>query len=383
VGNRTSGALCFAGYIGTIFAANWALATFGLVPVGFGLLAPAGVYFAGLAFTLRDGVQHLLGKGATLLAILLGAGLSAFVSPQFAIASGTAFLFSELADFAVYTPLAKRRWLLAVGASNVVGFVVDSVLFLWLAFGSLQFLAGQLVGKAWMTALAVIVLLLIRRSAAARTAAKGGVMLYLSGVVKPMPRIHPQMGVIITPAHGNRVDLALEGQSWAADNGCYSQGDAFRLGRYIVWLEEKVAPWRASCLFATAPDVVGDHAATWKRSAPILPIIRALGYRAAFVAQNGIDPSALDWEAFDVLFLGGDTPWKLSQGTRHLVADAKAQGKWVHMGRVNSLKRLQRATLWNCDSADGTYVRFRPDRYIRDVGRWLDIVNGQRELIGA
>jgi uncharacterized PurR-regulated membrane protein YhhQ (DUF165 family) len=168
MGNRTSGALCLAGYVGTIFAANWALATFGLAPVGFGLLAPAGVYFAGLAFTLRDGVQHTLGKGWTVTAILAGALLSAFVSPTFAVASATAFLFSELADFAVYTPLAHKRWLAAVAASNVVGFIVDSVLFLWLAFGSLQFLAGQLVGKFWMTALAVGILLVVRRSRGAR-----------------------------------------------------------------------------------------------------------------------------------------------------------------------------------------------------------------------
>lgn len=159
------GTACLVGYIGTIYAANWALVTFGFVPVGFGLLAPAGVYFAGLAFTLRDGVQHMMGKWWVLLAIAAGAALSALVSPQFALASAAAFTFSELTDFVVYTPLAHRRWLLAVAASNLVGFVADSVLFLWLAFGSLDFVAGQLVGKAWMTALAVVVLLAVRKLA--------------------------------------------------------------------------------------------------------------------------------------------------------------------------------------------------------------------------
>jgi queuosine precursor transporter len=153
------------GYIGTIFAANWALATFGLVPVGFGLLAPAGVYFAGLAFTFRDLTQEQLGRGWTFGAIPVGAALSALVSPQFALASGTAFLVSETADFLVYTPLRARHWLGAVALSNTVGLVADSVLFLLLAFGSLEFLAGQVVGKAWMTALAVGVLWLWRRNA--------------------------------------------------------------------------------------------------------------------------------------------------------------------------------------------------------------------------
>lgn len=151
------------GYIATIFAANWAITRFGLVPVGFGLLAPAGVYFAGLAFTLRDLTQDRLGRPAVLAAIVAGAALSVLVSPVFALASGVAFLVSELADFAVYQPLRRRHWLGAVAASNTVGLLVDSVLFLWLAFGSLTFLPGQIVGKAWMTVLAVAVLWVIRR----------------------------------------------------------------------------------------------------------------------------------------------------------------------------------------------------------------------------
>ena len=165
---RNLGLLSLAAYIGTIFAANWAIERFGIVPVGFGLMAPAGVYFVGLAFTFRDTTQRTLGRGYTVIAILIGAGLSAFVSPEFAVASGVAFLFSEGADFAVYTPLAERRWLTAVVASNVVGAVVDSVIFLWLAFASLEFLAGQVVGKLWMTAVAVAVVTMWRSFRARR-----------------------------------------------------------------------------------------------------------------------------------------------------------------------------------------------------------------------
>ena len=155
--------LYLTGYIATIIAANWAVAAFGLVPVGFGLLGPAGVYFAGLAFTLRDLTQDSLGRRWTVIAILVGALVSALVSPALALASGIAFLFSELADFAVYTPLREKHWLGAVAASNVVGLTIDSALFLWLAFGSLEFLPGQIIGKLWMTLLAVAALWLIRR----------------------------------------------------------------------------------------------------------------------------------------------------------------------------------------------------------------------------
>ncbi len=175
--------IALACYIATIFLANWAIETFGLVPVGFGLEGPAGVYFAGLAFTFRDLVQERLGRLWTIAAILFGAAASFLVAPGFAVASAAAFLVSELLDFAVYTllasaaaflvsesldfavytPLRERNWIGAVAASNAVGLVADSALFLWLAFGSLDFLAGQVVGKAWMTLLAAAVLWRLRR----------------------------------------------------------------------------------------------------------------------------------------------------------------------------------------------------------------------------
>lgn len=154
--------IAFVAYIGCIFAANWALERFGFVPVGFGLEAPAGVYFVGLALFLRDLTQDRLGRWWALAAIAIGAACSAFVSPQFAFASGVAFGASELADFAVYTPLRNRGRALAVLASGLVGSVVDSALFLWLAFGSLDFIAGQVVGKWEMTALAAVVLWVVR-----------------------------------------------------------------------------------------------------------------------------------------------------------------------------------------------------------------------------
>lgn len=154
-------------YILTIVAANAAITAFGIVPVGFGLMAPAGVYFAGLAFTLRDAVQETLGRRWTVAAILVGAAVSAGLSAQLAVASGAAFLLSELADFAVYTPLRRRSWLAAVAASNTAGLVIDSALFLWLAFGSLDFLAGQIVGKLWMTGLAIVLLLAWQRKSEA------------------------------------------------------------------------------------------------------------------------------------------------------------------------------------------------------------------------
>jgi hypothetical protein len=156
-------------YVLCIFGANWAISVFGIVPVGLGLFAPAGVYFAGLSFTARDIIQEALGRWWTIGAIVVGAALSAFLSPQLALASGIAFLVSEGLDLAVYTPLRTRHWLSAVAASNTVGTVVDSALFLWLAFGSLDFFWGQVVGKSWVTLVAVGVLWVWRATRQQRT----------------------------------------------------------------------------------------------------------------------------------------------------------------------------------------------------------------------
>ena len=155
--------LVVVAYIGTVVAANWAITHVGVVPVGFGLLAPAGVYFAGLAFTLRDVTHEVLGRRWVVVAIMAGAVVSVAIDPVLGIASGVAFLASELADFAVYAPLREWSWLGAVALSNTVGLVFDSVLFLWLAFGSLDLLAGQTLGKGWMTVLAVAALGIVRR----------------------------------------------------------------------------------------------------------------------------------------------------------------------------------------------------------------------------
>jgi uncharacterized PurR-regulated membrane protein YhhQ (DUF165 family) len=145
----------FALYILTIFAANWALVTFGVVTVA-GLSAPAGVLFAGLAFVLRNQTQETLGRRWSVAAIPIGALLSAFLSPTFALASGTAFLLAESLDYVVYQPLRRQGRIRAMLVSCACGDVADSALFLLLAFGSLQFIEGQLIGK-WLTVGTVVV----------------------------------------------------------------------------------------------------------------------------------------------------------------------------------------------------------------------------------
>jgi uncharacterized PurR-regulated membrane protein YhhQ (DUF165 family) len=170
---RREGFLFLLSFALCIPAANWMIGHVGtvcapggpcLIPVAPGVMAPSGVVTIGAALVLRDLVQRRLGVRWALGAVLSGAALSAFVAPPaLVVASGVAFLFSELADLAVYTPLQRRGLVLAVLASSLVGLVVDSIFFLWLAFGSLDFLAGQVMGKAWMVLAALPVVHWIRR----------------------------------------------------------------------------------------------------------------------------------------------------------------------------------------------------------------------------
>lgn len=171
--SRREGFLCLAAFALCIPAANWLIGHVGtfcvpdgpcLIPVAPGVTAPSGVLMIGAALVLRDLVQRRLGTGWALGAVLAGTVLSALIAPPaLVLASATAFLLSELADMAVYTPLARRGLVRAVAISGLAGLAVDSVVFLWLAFGSLDYLAGQMIGKAWMVLLALPVIAWLKR----------------------------------------------------------------------------------------------------------------------------------------------------------------------------------------------------------------------------
>lgn len=170
---RREGFVCLLGFGLCIPLANWMIGNVGTVcppgspcqiPVAPGIMAPSGVVMIGLALVLRDLVQRRLGLYWVSAAIVAGALLSALFAPgPLVVASAVAFFLSETADLVVYTPLQRRRLVLAVFVSSVVGLVVDSVIFLWLAFGSLDFLLGQVLGKGWMVLAALPFIAWLRR----------------------------------------------------------------------------------------------------------------------------------------------------------------------------------------------------------------------------
>jgi uncharacterized PurR-regulated membrane protein YhhQ (DUF165 family) len=171
--SRQIGYAAFVAFMACVPFANWLIGHVGtvcvpngpcLIPVAPGLMAPSGVVVAGAALVLRDLVQRCLGKPWGFAAIAMGTLLSVLVAPgDLVLASGAAFALSETADFMVFTPLQRRGLLLAVLASSCVGLVVDSVAFLWLAFDNLDFLAGQVVGKAWAVLISIPLVRLVRR----------------------------------------------------------------------------------------------------------------------------------------------------------------------------------------------------------------------------
>ncbi len=176
--NRTLiGWLSIILFILTIPLGNWVVMNVGyvcpeggpcLVPVWPGIMSPSGVLIAGLALVLRDAVHHFMGGKWAVYAIFAGAVVSGLVSDlNLIVASTCAFIFSELADFAVYAPMRKQYPAWAVIASGIAGSVVDSCIFLSLAFGSLEFVVGQVIGKLWVSLIVGILIGLTHRLKAA------------------------------------------------------------------------------------------------------------------------------------------------------------------------------------------------------------------------
>jgi hypothetical protein len=182
------------------------------------------------------------------------------------------------------------------------------------------------------------------------------------------------LGQMVTPDAGNR---PVTGARWALDNGCFNE--RWTPEKWTVTLD-RYQHLAGGCLWAVVPDVVADAAATdrmWARwwAAPM-----RRGYRCAYVAQNGCRHIPAGARA---VFLGGDTAWKLGPEARAIAALAKRLGLWLHMGRVNSLRRLRYAASLGCDSVDGTFLAYGPDRNLPALLRWLRLADEPTLFEGA
>ena len=185
-----------------------------------------------------------------------------------------------------------------------------------------------------------------------------------------------ELGAFVTPGGGHRL---LPDVPWAGDNECFTLGDRFDGDRFVRWLDRQP---HTNCLFVVAPDVVGDAAATLERSTPWFDTIRSMGFPVAFVGQDGVEDMLDDvpWRKFDAWFTGGSTGWKLSEASSVCASEAKTRGKWLHMGRVNSQRRVLIADRQGYDSVDGTYLAFGPDKNLPSLLGWMACAATQERL---
>lgn len=216
-----------------------------------------------------------------------------------------------------------------------------------------------------------------------------GPMIYLTGSLPANRHLfnrlteHPNIGVILTP----RCDYPtknLTGWPVALDNGCF-QTQRWDGHEWADWLAS--TPHR-SPLFATAPDVVADAAATRRRFDKWAHTMA--GMPVAYVLQDDETGATVPWDQIAAVFVGGSTEWKLSAAAHRLVDEAKQRGLWAHMGRVNSLRRARVAYEWGCDSVDGTYLAFGPDintprllSWANTIAGWGDQLRLHRASLGA
>lgn len=190
-------------------------------------------------------------------------------------------------------------------------------------------------------------------------------MLYLSPVWHTiLESKRSKFGYIQNLHNGGVGQGIIAGYPWMLDNGAFS--DKWTEAAWIAALE-RWQPYAATCIAVVCPDVVGDAAATLARFDVYEPVIRRYGYPVAFVTQDGLTLAAVPWERFEVLFVGGSTEHKL-YGAWEFITEAKRRGKWVHVGRVNSAKRI--STFWMADSVDGTSLAIEPS--IRNQNRFLN-----------
>ena len=189
-------------------------------------------------------------------------------------------------------------------------------------------------------------------------------------------------GYLVRPGSGNASSsLPLQPGRWAMDNGAFS---GFDPGAFMRMLQRfQHVP---GCLFVAAPDVIGpidgrgDAAATLDLWPFWSCVIRAIGFKPALVAQDGLTVESTPWDELGALFVGGSTAFKESVTMRTLIGYAKAQGLWVHWGRVNGKRRYELALKAGCDSFDGTGFSWFPDTRIPMVAEWDVSIREQPEL---
>jgi hypothetical protein len=206
----------------------------------------------------------------------------------------------------------------------------------------------------------------------------------VSGATKTHRRYwdNPAFGHLLTPRAGNSLRVVAEnGKPWAADNDAFGGWTREKELAFSRLLGRICRDGRVdTCKFVAAPDIVGNYQATLVLFCQWRSIIQSSGMPVALVAQDGLTPIATPWDRLDAVFIGGSTEFKLSEAADRLILEAKARGKWVHVGRVNTLRRLRHFHDIGVDSIDGTCFSRWPDLYFPKALQWLGRLESQATL---
>lgn len=186
-------------------------------------------------------------------------------------------------------------------------------------------------------------------------------------------------GFLVTPRSGRVEEITASGKAWGVDNeafGGWSHAKELSFSKLLGRLcEHRPHP---ALKFVACPDVVADAKLTRERFDRWQPFLKTCGLPVGYVFQDG--ESDVPWDRIDSLFVGGSTEWKLSQQTDEAIAEAKRLGKWVHVGRVNTLRRMRHFYDIGVDSIDGTTFSKWPDKYFPLALKWLRKLESQPSI---
>lgn len=222
--------------------------------------------------------------------------------------------------------------------------------------------------------------------------------LLVSGCTRTCSRLMAErpdrIGVLMTPRSGNRIPVAdaTPGVVWAADNDCFQGLHPQRWMRFLA----RILDSGSRPVFVACPDKVADAGETWRLYHLWAPVIRSLGLPVALVLQDGLERSEMrevlsgEWGNLAAVFVGGarwnadgtrwqpgqptkgTSEWKLGEHAAGFIREAKERGKWVHVGRVNSLRRIRYFARIGVDSIDGTGFSAFGDKRMHLAVKWID-----------
>lgn len=220
--------------------------------------------------------------------------------------------------------------------------------------------------------------------------------------VQEAARQRGDIGITVTPKHAN-LEGARHFPSVIVDNGVFSK-DGFHEAKWRKLVREVAASpdLKAKTRFVVAPDhlihlddgsVVGDAKGTNVMFPRYAQWIHHIGLPVAYVAQNGLEDmlDQIPWDQMDAIFVGGDDAWKegrfpdtpegreASKNWHRIWATARHKGIPIHVGRVNSARRLNLSVFGaTAVTVDGNHPAHHPDN-INEVGKWLDLWNTKPE----